>query len=130
MERRSKKRDKIRYEYVKNIEKYNITNSHLNSTLNEDFNREHFKRFNLEEGAISTRVPLGTENAIFWNTGDEHDEYGHITEDPEIRKKMVEKRMSKLKMITEQISNKDQIKIEFEDKSKTNIEHTIIILSW
>ena len=104
---------KIKIERGKFIEKYNMTNSNSNSTLNTDLNREHFKRFNLEEGAISTRVPLGTENAIFWNTGDEHDEYGHITEDPEIRKKMVEKRMSKLKMITEQIpkagSNKNRI---------------------
>lgn len=121
---------KIKIERGKFMEKYNITNSNLNSTLNTDLNGEHFKRFDLEEGAISTRVPLGTENAIFWNTGDEHDEYGHITEDPEIRKKMVEKRMSKLKMITEQIPKEDQIKIEFEDKFKTNIEHTIIILSW
>ena len=93
-------------------------------------NREHFKRFNLDEGPISTRVPLGTENGIFWNTGDEHDEEGHITEDPEIRKKMVEKRMSKLQLIIEQIPEQDQITIEFEDKSKRNIENTIIILSW
>jgi 2-oxoglutarate ferredoxin oxidoreductase subunit alpha len=44
----------------------------------------HFRRFKLEDSPISTRVPLGTENAIFWNTGDEHTEEGHISEDPEI----------------------------------------------
>ena len=70
----------------------------------------------MDEGPISTRVPLGTENGIFWNTGDEHDEEGHITEDPEIRKKMVEKRMSKLQLIIEQIPEQDQITVEFEDK--------------
>ena len=102
----------------------------LDSKSNENYNIKHFKRFNLDEGPISTRVPLGTENGIFWNTGDEHDEEGHITEDPEIRKKMVEKRMSKLQLIIEQIPEQDQITIEFEDKSKRNIENTIIILSW
>ena len=73
---------------------------------------------------------MGTENGIFWNTGDEHDEEGHITEDPEIRKKMMEKRMSKLQLIIEQIPEQDQITVEFEDKLKKNIENTIIILSW
>lgn len=97
---------------------------------NADYSIEHFKRFNLKEGPISTRVPLGTENGIFWNTGDEHDEEGHITEDPEIRKKMMEKRMSKLQLIIEQIPEQDQITVEFEDKLKKNIENTIIILSW
>jgi 2-oxoglutarate/2-oxoacid ferredoxin oxidoreductase subunit alpha len=104
--------------------------SNSDSKSNENYNIKHFKRFNLDEGPISTRVPLGTENGIFWNTGDEHDEEGHITEDPEIRKKMVEKRMSKLQLIIEQIPEQDQITIEFEDKSKRNIENTIIILSW
>ena len=33
--------------------------------------------------SISPRVLLGTENGIFWNTGDEHTEEGHITEDPD-----------------------------------------------
>ena len=119
---------KIKIERGKLID--GISNSNSNSKSNENYSIKHFKRFNLDEGPISTRVPLGTENGIFWNTGDEHDEEGHITEDPEIRKKMVEKRMSKLQLIIEQIPEQDQITIEFEDKSKRNIENTIIILSW
>ncbi len=115
---------KIKIERGKFINK----NSHLN--LNDGNIIEHFKRFNLDEGPVSTRVSLGTENGIFWNTGDEHDEQGHITEDPEIRKKMVEKRMSKLQLIIEQTPSQDQITVEFEDILKENIEHKIIILSW
>ena len=115
---------KIKIERGKFINK----NSHLN--LNDGNIIEHFKRFNLDEGPISKRVSLGTENGIFWNTGDEHDEQGHITEDPEIRKKMVEKRMSKLQLIIEQTPSQDQITVEFEDILKENIEHKIIILSW
>ena len=57
----------------------------------------HFQRFKLEDSPISMRVPIGTENAIFWNTGDEHTEEGHISEDPENRNKMMDKRMKKLR---------------------------------
>src|ERR687892_712900 len=56
----------------------------------------HYLRFKLSDNPISPRIPLGTENGIFWNTGDEHTEEGHITEDPEMRIKMMNKRMSKL----------------------------------
>ncbi len=119
---------KIKIERGKFIDKNLNFKSNNNSDSEHDI--KHFKRFNMEEGPISIRVPLGTENGIFWNTGDEHDEEGHITEDPEIRKKMVEKRMSKLQLIIEQIPEQDQITVEFEDKLKKNIENTIIILSW
>jgi 2-oxoglutarate/2-oxoacid ferredoxin oxidoreductase subunit alpha len=119
---------KIKIERGKFIDK-NL-NFKFNNNSESKHDIKHFKRFNMEEGPISIRVPLGTENGIFWNTGDEHDEEGHITEDPEIRKKMVEKRMSKLQLVIEQIPEQDQITVEFEDKLKKNIESTIIILSW
>ena len=117
---------KIKIERGKFIDK----NSFSNSDSGMDYTTKHFKRFNLENGPVSPRVPLGTENGIFWNTGDEHDEEGHITEDPEIRKKMMEKRMSKLQLIIDQIPEQDQIIVEFEDKLKKDVERTIIILSW
>lgn len=120
---------KIKIERGKLLDQYS-TNYTLNNYSTSDTNKEHFRRFNLEEGAVSTRVALGTKNTIFWNTGDEHDEQGHITEDPYIRKKMVEKRMSKLQLILEQIPESDQITIEFEDKLKENVKHVVVILSW
>jgi 2-oxoglutarate ferredoxin oxidoreductase subunit alpha len=120
---------KIKIERGKLLDQYS-TNHTLNYYSTSDSNKEHFRRFNLEEGAVSTRVALGTKNTIFWNTGDEHDEQGHITEDPYIRKKMVEKRMSKLQLILEQIPESDQITIEFEDKLKENVKHIVVILSW
>ncbi|MGH9987492.1 MAG: transketolase C-terminal domain-containing protein, partial [Nitrososphaeraceae archaeon] len=57
---------------------------------------------------ISPRVLLGTENGIFWNTGDEHSEEGHITEDPEIRRAMMDKRMDKLRIAIEEIGDEDK----------------------
>jgi 2-oxoglutarate ferredoxin oxidoreductase subunit alpha len=68
----------------------------------------NYLRFRLSENPISQRIPLGTEGAIFWNTGDEHTEEGHITEDPELRVHMVEKRMSKLDLALKEIPDEDK----------------------
>ena len=62
-----------------------------------------YKRFNLENGPVSARALLGQEGAIFWNTGDEHDEMGHITEDPGLRNAMMEKRFAKLDLAAKEI---------------------------
>lgn len=68
----------------------------------------HYLRFKLDKTPISTRVPLGTENGIFWNTGDEHTEEGHITEDPFMRTKMMDKRLSKLELALREIPDEDK----------------------
>jgi 2-oxoglutarate/2-oxoacid ferredoxin oxidoreductase subunit alpha len=68
----------------------------------------HYLRFKLSENPISPRLSLGTENGIFWNTGDEHTEEGHITEDPEMRIKMMNKRMGKLELALNEIDNEDK----------------------
>ncbi|HLI46661.1 MAG TPA: 2-oxoacid:acceptor oxidoreductase family protein, partial [Geobacterales bacterium] len=60
---------------------------------------EEYKRFKFTETGVSPRVFAGTKHAVYWATGDEHDEAGHITEDPVLRQKMMEKRMSKLNLI-------------------------------
>ncbi|MBO0888547.1 2-oxoacid:acceptor oxidoreductase subunit alpha, partial [Candidatus Bathyarchaeota archaeon] len=40
----------------------------------------------------------GLKGGIFWTTGDEHDEYGHITEATELRVRMMTKRMRKIEL--------------------------------
>ena len=61
-----------------------------------------FPRFSLAaEGGVSPRIPVGTEGAGYWITSDEHDEVGHITEDPELREAMMEKRAAKLAALAE-----------------------------
>jgi len=85
----------------------------------------HFQRFKRTDSPISTRVPIGTENAIFWNTGDEHTEEGHITEDPENRNKMMDKRMKKLDLALEKIAQDDlAMCYDFDSNSQT------VIVSW
>jgi 2-oxoglutarate/2-oxoacid ferredoxin oxidoreductase subunit alpha len=68
----------------------------------------NYLRFKLSDGPISPRVVLGTKDAIFWNTGDEHTEEGHITEDPELRVQMMDKRMDKLNVALKEIPDNDK----------------------
>ncbi len=60
-----------------------------------------FKRFD-KSGPISPRPVIGS-GAVTWYAGDEHDELGHITEDPINRVEMYEKRMKKLEIADAEI---------------------------
>lgn len=64
---------------------------------------EAYKRFDLSS-QVSQRAYLGSK-AIMWYTGDEHDELGHICEDPVNRVRMYSKRMKKLELIDSEIPN-------------------------
>lgn len=57
-----------------------------------------YKRFSLES-LISPRAFIRGKDTVMWYTGDEHDEYGHIVEDPEVRARMYSKRIEKLSLI-------------------------------
>lgn len=66
-----------------------------------------YKRFDISK-PISQRAFLGANN-IMWYTGDEHNELGHIDEDPENREKMYRKRMEKLKIADEEIPEEKRL---------------------
>ena len=68
-----------------------------------------FKRFQHVPTGISPRAPTGTKGGVFWLTGDEHDELGHITEDPTNRDYMMEKRMGKLALADKEILISDRV---------------------
>ena len=61
-----------------------------------------YRRFDMSKGPVSPRAVLGQAGTIFWNTGDEHDETGHITEDPSLRDRMMEERQAKLDLCAEE----------------------------
>lgn len=77
--------------------------------LLEKIEKKPYKRFELTPDGISPRSKLGLEDGIFWNTGDERDESGHISEDPLMRIKMMDKRLSRLDLILKQIPKEDQV---------------------
>ncbi len=62
-----------------------------------------FKRFKHTPSGISPRAPVGTKGGVYWHTGDEHDELGHISEDPTNRDFMMEKRMGKVELADKEI---------------------------
>jgi len=65
--------------------------------LNKD---KLFQRYSEKE---STRAIPGTPNGIYTCSGDEHNEVGYITEDPELRNKMMNRRMNKRVQIKKEL---------------------------
>ncbi len=55
-----------------------------------------YRRHRFTESGVSPRAIPGHPKAIYASSSDEHDEYGHIEENAENRRRMQEKRMRKL----------------------------------
>jgi 2-oxoglutarate ferredoxin oxidoreductase subunit alpha len=83
-----------------------------------------YKRFRFTESGISPRVTLGTKGAVHWYTGDEHNEVGHISEEPSNRRAMMDKRMKRLELIDKEVPPDEKLNF-FGDKNAKNI-----IVSW
>jgi 2-oxoglutarate/2-oxoacid ferredoxin oxidoreductase subunit alpha len=66
-----------------------------------------YKRFLLTENGLSQRGIPGNGEGNVNVDSDEHDEGGHITEDPVMRRLMVEKRMRKNDLVKKEISKPD-----------------------
>jgi 2-oxoglutarate ferredoxin oxidoreductase subunit alpha len=93
-------------------------------TLDETMLQGQYERFRFTENGISPRVLLGTKNGVHWYTGDEHNEYGHISEEPSNRTRMMEKRMKKLEMVEKEVPLEEKVTF-FGDKTAKNV-----IVSW
>jgi len=83
-----------------------------------------YKRFAFTDSGVSPRVLLGTKNGVHWYTGDEHNEYGHISEEPHNRTKMMEKRMKKLETVDKEVPISEKINFFGEPSAKN------MIVSW
>ena len=68
-----------------------------------------YDRFRITSSGVSPRPAIGTKGGIHWLTGDEHDERGHISEDPLNRDLMMEKRMRKLDLAAEEIPIEEKV---------------------
>lgn len=62
-----------------------------------------FKRYKLTVSGVSPRPIPGIKNGIYAANSDEHDEIGYSTEDLQMRKEMMDKRMRKMTGITSEI---------------------------
>ncbi|MGC8662983.1 MAG: 2-oxoacid:acceptor oxidoreductase subunit alpha [Thermoplasmata archaeon] len=81
------------------VKKFNLENLKIDRgklLLNVNSEGREFKRYEFNDTGISFRPIPGIKNGIHLETGDEHDEYGHIMERIPIRNKMMEKRMKRM----------------------------------
>ncbi|MEN4007159.1 MAG: 2-oxoacid:acceptor oxidoreductase subunit alpha [Methanobacteriaceae archaeon] len=70
---------------------------------------EKYRRFEITEDGVSPRGIPGFGDGLVVVDSDEHDEEGHITEDLNLRTKMVEKRLKKLEGIKKDVVPPDLI---------------------
>ena len=82
---------------------------------------KRYKRYALTKNGISPRGVPGFGSGLVSVDSDEHDEEGHITEDLDLRVKMVNKRLAKLKEI-----EKDTIPPELVGRN----DYTTLIVGW
>jgi 2-oxoglutarate ferredoxin oxidoreductase subunit alpha len=90
----------------------------------KDLEGKEYNRFQLTETGLSPRAPLGTRNAVQWYTGDEHNEAGHISEEPLNRTLMMEKRMKKLELVDKEVPLEEKMNF-YGDKASENV-----VVSW
>ena len=102
--------DKFIASSVTTCERFDETKVNIDrGKLLEEISLDNYNRFAHTEDGISPRSKLGLENGIFWNTGDESDVQGHISEDPVNRVEKMDKRQSRLDYILEKIPESEQI---------------------
>jgi 2-oxoglutarate ferredoxin oxidoreductase subunit alpha len=73
-----------------------IDRGELLSDAELDAMEEPYRRHAFTESGISPRAIPGHPNAVYATCSDEHTEFGHIEEDAENRRRMMDKRMRKL----------------------------------
>jgi 2-oxoglutarate ferredoxin oxidoreductase subunit alpha len=81
----------------------------------------NYARHLITSSGISPRALPGTEGILVITDSDEHDEEGHITEDLEIRKNMVEKRLKRGEYLKEDVEEP----VFFGDK-----DSSIVLTGW
>jgi 2-oxoglutarate ferredoxin oxidoreductase subunit alpha len=80
-----------------------IDRGKLLSNKDLDALTEPYKRHLFTEDGISPRAVPGHPKAVYATASDEHDEFGHITEDMDNRVQMMRKRMTKLETARQDI---------------------------
>jgi hypothetical protein len=88
----------------------------------------NYRRFRFTEDGLSPRAVLGQRGTLFWNTSDEHDEYGHITEDPDNRVRMMDKRMGKLEIAAREIPIEKKVSVFGDEDADLTLYGTSLVV--
>ena len=86
-------------------EKFELENAFIARGIMFDKNgmNGEYKRYSFTASGISPRAYPGNKDALVVADSDEHDEAGHLIEDAETRKKMMDKRFQKLVHLKEEV---------------------------
>ncbi|MDD5190106.1 MAG: 2-oxoacid:acceptor oxidoreductase subunit alpha [Dehalococcoidales bacterium] len=85
------------------VERFDLTRVEIDRGVLYSKNSGEYKRHQFTADGISPRAFPGKPGTLVVTDSDEHDEAGHLTEDPEIRSKMVNKRLGKMVALREEI---------------------------
>jgi len=67
---------------------------------------DNYKRFMVTEDGVSPLMQLGEDNLVIWSTGNEHNEYGDITERADERVVQMDKRYRKVERFKEEMMSR------------------------
>jgi len=93
-------------DYSKTIETFDFSSIKIERYISDgtDIGEGEYKKYKITESGISPRIiPGKVADHVVLVDSHEHDEYGHITEDPKIRTEMALKRMRKLELLKDEI---------------------------
>jgi 2-oxoglutarate ferredoxin oxidoreductase subunit alpha len=85
------------------LSKVAIERGDLLSEIESDKLRDSYVRHKVTRSGVSPRALPGLGHALVVTDSDEHDEEGHITESASVRSIMVEKRLSKMIAMSEEV---------------------------
>ncbi len=103
------------------VEDFEIDKISNESSLADPEGIDDYGRYRLTETGISPMLYPGQSRHLVCCDSDEHDEYGHITEDLELRNRMVEKRLRKSELIKAEMMPPEEYKTSDAD---------VAFLSW
>lgn len=90
-------------DYSKTIKPFDYNRISIKRYIDREV-KGKYKKYEITDSGISKRIiPGKIEGQIVIGDSHEHDEYGHITEDPDLRTEMVLKRMRKLEGLKEEL---------------------------
>lgn len=102
--------DKALANSIQTIPKPRLEAVRIERGVLKDVPDSEYRRFELTETGVSPRAVIGGPK-IFWNTGNEHDERGHVSEDPVLREEMMDKRMRKLGLAAAEIPEEEKVRM-------------------
>jgi len=112
--------DKCLANSIQTVPKLRVDSIRIKRRLLPQEEHGEYKRFKFTESGVSPMARLGDPH-LFWGTGNEHDEFGHVTEDPVTRVMMMEKRMKKLRLAAEEIPEEEKVRVYGNDSAEVGI---------